>query len=452
MAVPFTSGPQGPFGPPTRLTALEVAGVPIISSGTLPVSGNYFFVSSTTGSDGNSGKFNAPYATTTQALTQCVADRGDVICYLSGHAETITAAAGIAVSIAGVTLISLGNGNDRATFTFSTATTASLRVTGANVSILNVIGVSGIDQLTSPFDIRAAGFTGNIEWQDSASNVEAVTAVVCTAAANRLTLNLVYRGQAGGSHCVSGVQLNGSTGAVIYIDAYGKASTAWVNFVTVAVVDVEVYGYMYNSGTTTGAKDIVDTITGSTWFGYVYDGAAGATFAGGSAVAWASQSASTGNASAATAAAGAFRIAKTGTITASTALTTGASPVTIFTVTGDVIARVFAVVGTALTSTGATGTLSVGVSGAVTALLGTTTVDGTALHTAGGVWTGATSSVGAGTTTAAVFSNTALNFAVVGAGSAITVTVATNSMTAGTIVFYCEWLPLSATGNVVNAV
>jgi hypothetical protein len=143
------------------------------------------------------------------------------------------------------------------------------------------------------------------------------------------------------------------------------------------------------------------------------------------------------------------RIAATSLITAATSLTTGASPVTLFTVTGTVMARVFAVVGTALTSTGATGTLAVGTVGATTSLLGTSTVDGTVLHTAGGVWTGATSGAGAGTSTSAVFSNAALSFAMVNGN--IVCTVATNSMTAGTITFYCEWWPVSSTGNVVNA-
>ncbi len=147
----------------------------------------------------------------------------------------------------------------------------------------------------------------------------------------------------------------------------------------------------------------------------------------------------------------AFKVTATSLITASSSLITGSSPLTLFTVTSDIFARVFAVVGTALTSTANTGTLSVGTLGAVTSLLGTTTVDGTILHTANSVWSGATSGAGGGTTTSAVFSNTPLSWALIGGSSNITCTIATNSMTAGTITFYCQWSALTSTSNVVAA-
>lgn len=278
-------GSTGPAGPPTALSSLTVAGVPIISSGTLPVSGYYWFVSSTTGSDGFPGTFTAPYATVGQALNQTVAGRGDVIVLLQNHAETVSAAGGITMATSGVTIIGLGNGNDRPLWTFATSVSASCLVTAANCAIYNIVGISGIDQLTQPFDIRAAGFTGVIEWQDSASNVEAVRAVLTNASADRLNLTLKYLGQTGGTHCVNGVRLVGTDGAIITTDFYGKASTAWVEFVTTACTNIEVYGYMYNSGTTNGTKDVVDTVTGSTWFATFYDGSAGSSFSGGSAAA-----------------------------------------------------------------------------------------------------------------------------------------------------------------------
>lgn len=283
----------GPSGPPSALSSLTVAGVPIISSGTLPVSGYYWFVSSTSGSNGFAGTFTAPFATISQALSQAVAARGDVIVCLQNHAETIIAAGGVTMSTSGVTVIGLGNGNDRPTFTFGTAVSASWLVSADNCAVFNIVGVSGIDQLTQPFDIRGAGFTGQIEWQDSASNVEAVRAVLTTAAADRLNLTLKYLGQTGGSHCVNAVRLVGADSAIINCDFYGKASTAWVEFLTTACTNVEVYGYMYNSGTTNGTKSVVDTATGSTWWASFADGAAGATFSGGSGAALASDDIST---------------------------------------------------------------------------------------------------------------------------------------------------------------
>jgi hypothetical protein len=42
------------------------------------------------GSDGNKGTFNSPFATVAYAITQCTANRGDVIMVKAGHTETIS--------------------------------------------------------------------------------------------------------------------------------------------------------------------------------------------------------------------------------------------------------------------------------------------------------------------------------------------------------------------------
>jgi hypothetical protein len=44
------------------------------------------------GSDGNKGTFNEPFSTLNYAVTQCVANRGDVIIVKPGHAENISSA------------------------------------------------------------------------------------------------------------------------------------------------------------------------------------------------------------------------------------------------------------------------------------------------------------------------------------------------------------------------
>jgi hypothetical protein len=66
--------------PPTAFSAMTVAGVPIIGSGSVPpFTGKYFWVNETTGADGNSGTAAAPFATLTQALSLCTAGNNDVI-------------------------------------------------------------------------------------------------------------------------------------------------------------------------------------------------------------------------------------------------------------------------------------------------------------------------------------------------------------------------------------
>lgn len=131
-------------------------------------------------------------------------------------------------------------------------------------------------------------------------------------------------------------------------------------------------------------------------------------------------------------------------ITDASVLTTGASPVTLFNVDGDVLARVFATVQTLLVSTSNNGTLAIGVTGNTGSFLAATTVDGTNFPT-GAVWAGDTSP----TVKSEVFSACALNWAPIAGGADILATIATNSLTAGAITFYCQYIPLTNASRVI---
>src|SRR6266446_7937274 len=61
------------------------------------------------GSDGNRGTFIRPFATIQAAVNACLADNGDIVFVAAAHAETISAAAGLALNKAGVSIIGLGN-------------------------------------------------------------------------------------------------------------------------------------------------------------------------------------------------------------------------------------------------------------------------------------------------------------------------------------------------------
>lgn len=89
------------------------------------------------GSNNNPGTFRKPKSTIAGALLQCVANRGDTIYLAPGHAEDIAGAAGIAVSIAGVTIQGIGRGTKQPKITFS-ATTSTMTVSAADVKISNV--------------------------------------------------------------------------------------------------------------------------------------------------------------------------------------------------------------------------------------------------------------------------------------------------------------------------
>lgn len=119
------------------------------------------------------------------------------------------------------------------------------------------------------------------------------------------------------------------------------------------------------------------------------------------------------------------------------AATTGAVGITtLFTVTGVVAARVFAVVsGVDLTGSG---TIEVGISGNTAALIAQ--VSATALDV-GEIWNSNTPA-----TVVAL-----QDFSILAAGTDIIQTIASNTVTAGTLTFYCIWTPISEDGLVEAA-
>ena len=119
---------------------------------------------------------------------------------------------------------------------------------------------------------------------------------------------------------------------------------------------------------------------------------------------------------------------------------TADSPVTLFTVTGDVIASVFAICNTSLT--GATAALSVGdaaTTGGILASTIGTTMDATE------IWHGTsvvpTTAVGTAIHRGKYLTN----------GANIILTIATADVTAGDLSFHCFWHPLSVDGKVEAA-
>lgn len=246
-----------------------------------------------TASNGNKGTFYDPFSTIAYAISQCSANNNNVILVREGYTETVIAAGGITCNVAGVYIVGCGQGSNRPTLTFSTAVSASLLVSAANVTIKNILCVAGINALTNPINVQAAGCTLDVEWNDGSSSVEANRAILTNASADNLKINLKYVGFPAGSSAVNAVRLVGCNNGSVIVDAYGKFSTSVVEFLTTACTNIEIGGYFYNSGTTDLSKNVIDTVTGSTWFVSAMDGAAGLAFDGGSGKAIASEDIST---------------------------------------------------------------------------------------------------------------------------------------------------------------
>jgi hypothetical protein len=157
--------------------------------------GKVFWVSNNTagllagqrgGSDGNRGDFNSPFATLAYAVSQCVANRGDIIFVKPGHAESVTSATALPLNIAGVAIVGLGVGSARPTFTVSTANTATIAVSADNVSVQNCIFVANFLSIAACFTLSTAKeFTvEGCLFRDTSSILNFLNIVKSTGAAN----------------------------------------------------------------------------------------------------------------------------------------------------------------------------------------------------------------------------------------------------------------------------
>jgi hypothetical protein len=129
--------------------------------------------------------------TTIQAAVNATrASRGDVIYVMPGHTESVTAAAGLVINKAGVSIIGLGRGASRPTITFSGVVGADMDIDAANVTIENIVfALTGVDALAAPIDVNAADFTlRGCRVITASASAQATLAILTDANANRLTV------------------------------------------------------------------------------------------------------------------------------------------------------------------------------------------------------------------------------------------------------------------------
>lgn len=96
------------------------------------------------------------FTTLDAAVSACTANRGDFIYVMPGHTETISNATTLVLDVAGITIVGLGNGAKRPTFTLDTATTATVAVSAANITVKNVIFTANFADIVSVFTLTTA--------------------------------------------------------------------------------------------------------------------------------------------------------------------------------------------------------------------------------------------------------------------------------------------------------
>lgn len=174
----------------TTLTLPEVVQFPGYTLAT--TGGQVFYVDSGGVRDGTTSYVaDRLYTTLKAAMAVCRANRGDVIICLPQHSESITTTT-TPTFVAGVTVVGIGNGDERPTFNF-TAQTSTFTINVANVRISNCIfdlEATASTTVTKGFAISGAGVViDRCQFTVASSATQLVaTAIELASGANRCTI------------------------------------------------------------------------------------------------------------------------------------------------------------------------------------------------------------------------------------------------------------------------
>lgn len=219
---------------PTPIGQMLATGLTV----TRPVTGRYYVIMKSGGSNENELKamygFNYPdgiagfypsIAAAVAALANTRGGCGDTLLLAPGHTETISSATALTISVSGLYIRAVGNGNARATITLDTATTATINVTAANVTFDNCVFVANFAAIASCFTLTTAKDfqLTNCEFRDTTSIlnfVALVTTSATTAAADGLLINACRRIGAGASSNTTVVSMVGTNDRLIIRNSY----------------------------------------------------------------------------------------------------------------------------------------------------------------------------------------------------------------------------------------
>lgn len=160
--------------------------------------GDYWFVSSLTGNNtaGSGSSPDTPFASVDFAMGQVNNNKGDIIFVMPGHVETLTAA-GTSLGNGGVfigatlsndiRIVGLGEGRHRPIFNYTTANTASMNISAANVTLRNLVFTpTGFTGITAAINVTGADFwMDNCEMQISTGTNAPVLGILTAATATR---------------------------------------------------------------------------------------------------------------------------------------------------------------------------------------------------------------------------------------------------------------------------
>lgn len=205
------------------------------------------------------------FTTIQAAVDASTASRGDVIYVMPGHVETVTAAAGLALDKAGITLIGYGNADLRPQIDFTTVVGADMDVDADNITMKNFRFTGGVDALTGPIDVNAANFT-LLDCVTEDVTGQTVDFIVTDANASGLTIDGWTHKGAVAAGAATAISIVG--GGNISIDNFnidGNFSVAAIENVTTAATNLNVGARSSNNiARTRNAADVILTAVATT--------------------------------------------------------------------------------------------------------------------------------------------------------------------------------------------
>lgn len=205
---------------------------------------------------------DSPFATLDYAVGQCTANNGDIIYAMPGHVETVAAAAGLDLDVAGIKIIGLGHGNSRPQINL-TATGSDIDVDAADVWLENIRITGGVDAVVAAIDVNAARFVmHNCVTEDVTGQV--VAWLVTDANADEMAILDHRHKGAAAAGCTHFANLIGCDGVVfdgLHID--GNFGNAIIECTGTAVTDLEVRNVIARHRNSSDVF-LKDTVTAST--------------------------------------------------------------------------------------------------------------------------------------------------------------------------------------------
>lgn len=244
--------------------------------------GDQIFVDSVNGASGGDGTSLRPFSSIASALLKSGLSAGDTIYLMPSHAESISSATALTLSVAGVKIVGQGWGALRPTITLDTANTATINVTAANVYIENVIFVANFLNIASCFTTTTAKNLTLVdcEFRDGASvNFKAlVDTNTTTNDTDGLTMVRCKWLGLGSTTGTTVIKMDGTNDRMYMEDCYFTHANADDGglFMLIAagkvVTNMEIKSCRFNLvGVSSATAGVLITTNGSTNSGYFYN-------------------------------------------------------------------------------------------------------------------------------------------------------------------------------------